>query len=65
MTWNNIISRSVWVLIQPGNFLFLIHLLGLFLNKYGQKDRSNKNFDFLASTNHTFIHLKFHSNFKV
>ena len=43
MTWDNIISRSVWVLIQPGNFLFLILLLGLFLSKYQQKLQSNKN----------------------
>ena len=37
MEWDNIISRTIWILIQPGNFFFLMLLLGLFLNIYNQK----------------------------
>lgn len=31
MAWDNLISRTLWVLLQPGNALFIMLLLGLFL----------------------------------
>lgn len=42
MAWDNIISRSVWVLIQPGNFLFFMLLIGLVWNKYSHKKSAYK-----------------------
>lgn len=34
MAWDNLISRTVWLLIQPGNFLYIMLLTGLLLTAY-------------------------------
>ncbi len=33
MAWDNIISRSVWVIVQPSNFLILMLIIGFLLRK--------------------------------
>ncbi len=37
MAWDNIISRAVWVIIQPSNFLILMMLAGFLLAKLSHK----------------------------
>lgn len=35
MAWDNIISRSAWVILQPSNFLIFILIVGILLSKLG------------------------------
>lgn len=43
MAWDNLISRAVWLLIQPGNLLYILLLIGLIITAYSNaKSRYRK-----------------------
>lgn len=38
MTWDNLISRGIWTIIQPSNFLLILLIAGYFLSRYAHKN---------------------------
>jgi uncharacterized SAM-binding protein YcdF (DUF218 family) len=44
VAWDNILSRGIWVLIQPSNFLFMMLIIGYLFSKYAHKNSKYNKF---------------------
>lgn len=42
MAWDNLISRGIWIIIQPSNFLFFILLISFIFQQFAQKKSYQK-----------------------